>query len=113
MVDGSIAATGQQPDRRAVDGRVRGAGRAAAGIYRSKPEQRDGTRVEVRTPAWPHLFRHGAATTILEDADDDAGFVRDQLDHRTIRETLRDAALSEAKRREKAARVRIAPETWA
>jgi hypothetical protein len=49
---------------------------------------------------------------MLEDSDDDAVLVRDQLGHRNIRETLHDAALSEAKRREKAARVRIAPETW-
>jgi integrase len=85
---------------------------AAAGVYRLKPEQRDGVVVEVRTPAWPHLFRHGAATAMLEDSDDDAVFVRDQLGHRNIRETLHYAALSEAKRREKAAKLRIAPETW-
>jgi integrase len=85
---------------------------AAAGVYRLKPERRDGVAVEVRTPAWPHLFRHGAATAMLEDSDDDAVFVRDQLGHRNIRETLRYAALSEAKRREKAAKLRIAPETW-
>jgi len=85
---------------------------AAAAVYRLKPEKQDGVRVEVRTPAWPHLFRHGAATAMLEDSDDDAVFVRDQLGHRNIRETLQYAALSEAKRREKAARLRIAPETW-
>jgi integrase len=68
--------------------------------------------IEVRTPAWPHLFRHSAATAMLEDSDDDVVFVRDQLGHRNVRETLRYAALSEKKRREKAARVRIAPETW-
>lgn len=85
---------------------------AAAGVYRLKPEQQDGVLVAVRTPAWPHLFRHGAATAMLEDSDDDAVFVRDQLGHRNIRETLQYAALSEAKRREKAARLRIAPETW-
>ena len=85
---------------------------AAAGVYRLKPERRDGVAVEVRTPAWPHLFRHDAATAMLEDSDDDAVFVRDQLGHRNIRETLRYAALSEAKRREKAAKLRIAPETW-
>lgn len=85
---------------------------AAAGVYRLKPEQRDGAMVEVRTPAWPHLFRHGAATAMLEDSDDDAVFVRDQLGHRNIRETLHYAALSESKRREKAAKLRIAPETW-
>jgi integrase len=56
--------------------------------------------------------RHGAATAMLEDSDDDPVFVRDQLGHRNIRETLRYAALSEAKRREKAAKLRIAPETW-
>jgi hypothetical protein len=49
---------------------------------------------------------------MLEDSDDDAVFVRDQLGHRNIRETLHYAALSDAKRREKAARLRIAPETW-
>jgi integrase len=85
---------------------------AAAGVYRLKPGKRDGVLTEVRTPAWPHLFRHGAATAMLEDSDDDAVFVRDQLGHRNIRETLQYAALSEAKRREKAARLRIAPETW-
>jgi len=74
---------------------------AAAGVYRLKPEQRDGAMVEVRTPAWPHLFRHGAATAMLEDSDDDAVFVRDQLGHRNIRETLHYAALSESKRRER------------
>jgi len=68
--------------------------------------------LEVRTPAWPHLFRHGAATAMLEDSDDDAFFVGDQLGHRNIRETLHYAALSDFKRREKAARLRIAPETW-
>jgi integrase len=85
---------------------------AVAGVYRLKPAKRGGVLVEVRTPAWPHLFRHGAATAMLEDSDDDAVFVRDQLGHRNIRETLHYAALSEAKRREKAARLRIAPETW-
>jgi integrase len=85
---------------------------AAAGVFRLKPERRDGVLLEVRTPAWPHLFRHGAATAMLEDSDDDAVFVRDQLGHRNIRETLHYAALSEAKRREKAARLRIPPETW-
>jgi len=85
---------------------------AAAGVYRLKPERRDGVLIEVRTPAWPHLFRHGAATAMLEDSDDDAVFVRDQLGHRNIRETLHYAALSDTKRREKAARLRIAPETW-
>jgi len=85
---------------------------AAAGVYRLKPERRDGVLLEVRTPAWPHLFRHGAATAMLEDSDDDAVFVRDQLGHRNIRETLHYAALSDAKRREKASRLRIAPETW-
>jgi integrase len=85
---------------------------AAAGVYRLKPSKRAGVLTEVRTPAWPHLFRHGAATAMLEDSDDDAVFVRDQLGHRNIRETLQYAALSEAKRREKAARLRIAPETW-
>jgi len=85
---------------------------AAAGVYRLKPERRDGVLIEVRTPAWPHLFRHGAATAMLEDSDDDAVFVRDQLGHRNIRETLHYAALSDSKRREKAARLRIAPETW-
>jgi len=84
----------------------------AAGVYRLKPERRDGVVLEVRTPAWPHLFRHGAATAMLEDSDDDAVFVRDQLGHRNIRETLHYAALSDTKRREKAARLRIAPETW-
>ncbi len=83
-----------------------------ASVYRLKPERRDGVLLEVRTPAWPHLFRHGAATAMLEDSDDDAVFVRDQLGHRNIRETLHYAALSDAKRREKAARLRIAPETW-
>jgi integrase len=85
---------------------------AAANVYRIKPERRDGVLLEVRAPAWPHLFRHGAATAMLEDSDDDAVFVRDQLGHRNIRETLHYAALSDAKRREKAARLRIAPETW-
>jgi len=85
---------------------------AAAGVYRLKPAKKDGVLREVRTPAWPHRFRHGAATAMLEDSDDDAVFVRDQLGHRNIRETLQYAALSEAKRREKAGRLRIAPETW-
>jgi integrase len=85
---------------------------AVAGVYRMKPERRDGVLIEVRTPAWPHLFRHGAATAMLEDSDDDAVFVRDQLGHRNIRETMHYAALSDSKRREKAARLRIAPETW-
>jgi integrase len=76
-----------------------------------KPERRDGVLIEVRTPAWPHLFRHGAATAMLEDSDD-AVFVRDQLGHCNIRETLHYAALSDAKRRQKAAQLRIAPETW-
>jgi len=49
---------------------------------------------------------------MLEDSDDDAVFVRDQFGHRNIRDTLQFAALSEAKRREKAAKLRIAPETW-
>ena len=84
----------------------------AAGVYRLKPTTRQGVRTEVRAPAWPHLFRHGAATAMLEDSDDDAVFVRDQLGHRNIRETLHYAALSDAKRREKAGRLRIAPETW-
>jgi integrase len=84
---------------------------AAAGVYRLKPERRDGVLIEVRTPAWPHLFRHGAATAMLEDSDD-AVFVRDQLGHCNIRETLHYAALSDAKRRQKAAQLRIAPETW-
>jgi integrase len=84
----------------------------AAGVYRLKPARRAGVLTEVRAPAWPHLFRHGAATAMLEDSDDDAVFVRDQLGHRNIRETLHYAALSDAKRREKAARLRIAPETW-
>lgn len=87
-------------------------GAAAAGVYRLKPSRRDGVLLEARTPAWPHLFRHGAATAMLEDSGDDAVFVRDQLGHRKIRETLHYAALSDAKRREKAARLRIAPETW-
>jgi integrase len=85
---------------------------AAAGVYRLKPARHAGALVEIRTPARPHLFRHGAATAMLEDSDDDAVFVRHQLGHRNIRETLQYAALSEAKRREKAARLRIAPETW-
>jgi integrase len=85
---------------------------AAAGVYRVKPERRDGVLLEVRAPAWPHLFRHGAATAMLEDSGDDAVFVRDQLGHRNIRETLHYAALSDARRREKAAQLRIAPETW-
>jgi integrase len=85
---------------------------AAAGVYRLKPHQQDGVLVEVRRPAWPHLHRHGAATAMLEDSDDDIVFVRDQLGHRNLRETLQYAALSAAKRRQKAARLRIAPETW-
>ena len=75
-----------------------------AGVFRMK----EGRRV----PAWPHLFRHGAATAMLEDSDDDAVFVQAQLGHKRIDQTLQYAALSEAKRREKAARLRIAPETW-
>jgi integrase len=82
---------------------------AAAGVNRMKAENRDGVLIEVRTPAWPHVFRQGAATAMLEDSDDDAVFVRDQLGHRNIRETLHYAALSEAKRREKAARLQIDP----
>jgi integrase len=63
---------------------------------------------------WPITRQHAhtlvtAAATIA--GDDDAVFVRDQLGHRNIRETLHYAALSDAKRREKAARLRIAPET--
>jgi integrase len=85
---------------------------AAAAVYRLKPDPRDAVQLEVRTPAWPHLFRHGAATAMVEDSDDDAVFVRDQLGHRNIRETPHYAALSDAKRREKAARIRIATETW-
>ena len=84
---------------------------AAAGVFRLKPATRDGALTAVRTPAWPHLFRHGAAKAMLEDSDD-AVFVRDQLGHRDLQETLHYAALSEAERREKAARLRIAPETW-
>jgi integrase len=84
---------------------------AAAGVYRLKPATRGGALTAVRTPAWPHLFRHGAATAMLEDSGD-AVFVRDQLGHRDLQETLRYAALPEAERREKAARLRIAPETW-
>jgi hypothetical protein len=48
---------------------------------------------------------------MLEDSDDDAVFVRDQFGHRNIRDTLQFAALSEAKRGEKAAKLRIVPET--
>src|SRR5262245_487510 len=39
---------------------------AAAGVYRLKPATRAGVRTELRVPAWPHLFRHGAATAMLE-----------------------------------------------
>ena len=72
-----------------------------------KPVKPATTKTRVAPPN-----RHGAATAMLEDSDDDAVFVRDQLGHRNIRETLHYAALSDAKRREKAARLRIAPETW-
>jgi len=82
-----------------------------AAAYRLEPERRDSVLLEVRTPAWPHLFRHGAATAMLEDSDDDAVFVRERLGHRNIRETLHYAALSDAKRREKAARLRR-PASW-
>jgi integrase len=84
---------------------------AAAGVFRLKPATRDGAPTAVRAPAWPHLFRHGAAAAMLEDSGD-AVFVRDQLGHRNLQETLHYAARSEAERRETAARVRIAPETW-
>ena len=84
---------------------------AAAGVYRLKPATRGGALTAVRAAAWPHLFRHGAAKAMLEDSGD-AVFVRDQLGHRDLQETLRYAARSEAERREKAARLRIAPETW-
>jgi integrase len=100
---------------------------AAAGVFRLKPATRGGARPALRAPAWPHLFRHGAAAAMLEDSDDDAVFVRDQLGHRSLHEPLHylgprsphdlheplhHAARSEAERREKAARLRIAPETW-
>jgi hypothetical protein len=41
-----------------------------------------------------------------QDSDDDVVFVRDQPGHRHIRETPHCAALSDTKRREKAARLR-------
>lgn len=75
-----------------------------AGVFRIKGEK--------KVAAWPHLFRHGAATAMLEDTDDDAVFVQRQLGHKSIDQTLEYAELSEAKRREKAAKLRIAPETW-
>ncbi len=84
----------------------------AAGVYREKKLWRQGVEISERVPAWPHLFRHGAATAMLEDSDDDAVFVQHQLGHKNIQETMGYAQLSEAKRREKAAKLRIAPETW-
>ncbi len=70
--------------------------------------RQQGHTIVTRAAAAAGVYR----LTMLEDSDDDAVFVRDQLGHRNIRETLQYAALSEAKRREKAARLRIAPETW-
>ncbi len=72
----------------------------------SSPEARQCPGFPTQAP------RHGAAIAMLEDSDDDAVFVRDQFGHRNIRDTLQFAALSEAKRREKAAKLRIVPETW-
>ena len=75
----------------------------------SSPEARQCPGFPTQAP------RHGAAIAMLamlEDSEDDAVFVRDQFGHRNIRDTLQFAALSEAKRREKAAKLRIAPETW-
>jgi hypothetical protein len=61
---------------------------------------------------WRRGRRRFDTGAIPDKRDDDAVFVRDQLGRRNIRETLHYAALFDAKRREKAARLRIAPETW-